>query len=106
MNLREQISAAHRLDDAQATELLRRDLQSWWIRLAFALAPGMFQTQRMAWRELLADLGRCRSPVEVNDTCHYWKQRLPANWCLKLPTAKALKLAGRYFSQGEASGPG
>lgn len=113
MALLDQIRSAHGCDEPRALALLRRQLQPTWIRLAFAVAPGLFAEHRSQWEQLLADLGRCRNSGEIIGACRYWRERRPMSlagwphaWCLRVETRRAVLAGDRYLAESTAGEPG
>ncbi len=113
MNLLTQIRTRHACDDRQALTHLRRQLQPAWLRLTYAVVPGLLAAHQGLWEELVADLGRSRNSGEIINACRYWRQRRPMSlagwphsWCLRVETRQAVLVGDRYLLESTAAEPG
>ncbi len=113
MNLLTQIRARHACDDHRALKLLLRQLQPAWLRLAYAVIPGLLAAHQGLWEELVTDLGRSRNSGEIINACRYWRQRRPMSlaswphsWCLQIETRRAVLVGDRYLPESAAGTQG
>lgn len=113
MNLLTQIRARHAFDDQRALKFLLRQLQPAWLRLAYAMIPGLQAAHQGVWEELVTDLGRSRNSGEIINACRYWRQRRPMSlgrwphsWFLQVETRRAVLVADRYLPESTAGNQG